>query len=218
MVKKTYVKICCIGSIREAMIAVNAGASALGLVGHMPSGPGMISDELIRTIAASAPPPVATFLLTSETTPGRIISHHRKVHTNTLQLVDAVEPGTYARIREELPSVKIVQVIHIRGKASVDEALNVAREVDALLLDSGNPMLKTKILGGTGLRHDWKVSREIVEKSSVPVFLAGGLNHDNVREALEMVDPFGIDLCNGVRTDGKLDEQKLEKFFLAMEG
>jgi phosphoribosylanthranilate isomerase len=215
---KTYVKICCIGSIREAMMAVNGGASALGLVGHMPSGPGVISDELIRIIAASVPPPVATFLLTSETTPDRIISHHRKVHTNTLQLVDAVEPGTYVRIREELPSVKIVQVIHVTGKASVDEALNVAREVDALLLDSGNPKLKTKILGGTGLRHDWRISREIVEKSSVPVFLAGGLNPDNVREALETVGPFGIDLCNGVRTDGKLDEQKLEKFFQAMEG
>ena len=199
-------------------MAIDSGASALGLVGHMPSGPGVISDELIRIIAASVPPPIATFLLTSETSTDRIISHHRKVNTNTLQLVDAVEPGTYALIREALPSVKIVQVIHVTGREAVDEALKVAEQVDALLLDSGNPMLKTKILGGTGLRHDWSISREIVEKSKKPVFLAGGLNPDNVREAIETVAPFGLDLCNGVRTDGKLDPKKLGKFFQAITG
>jgi phosphoribosylanthranilate isomerase len=216
--KRPHIKICCISSTEEAALAIDAGASALGLVGHMPSGPGVISDELIRIIAASVPPPIATFLLTSETSADRIISHHRKVNTNTLQLVDAVEPGTYARIRKALPSVKIVQVIHVTGKEAVDEALKVAEQVDALLLDSGNPMLKTKILGGTGLRHDWKISREIVEKSNIPVFLAGGLNPENVREAIETVAPFGLDLCNGVRTDGRLDPHKLEKFFLATTG
>ncbi|MBR9999701.1 MAG: phosphoribosylanthranilate isomerase [Cyclobacteriaceae bacterium] len=218
MSRKPFIKICCIGSIQEAMMAIDAGTSALGLVGHMPSGPGVIDDGLIRMIAAAVPPPVATFLLTSETIASGIIRHHRKVNTSTLQLVDVVKPGSYAQIRKALPSVKIVQVIHVAGKGSVDEALAVAGEVDALLLDSGNPFLKIKILGGTGLKHDWRISREIIEKSGVPVFLAGGLNPENVREAIDTVAPFGLDLCNGVRTDGKLDAGKLEAFFRVVEG
>ena len=215
--KKPYVKICCITSLREAWMAMEAGASALGLVGHMPSGPGIIGDNLIAEIVRAVPPPVATFLLTSQTSAGAIIRHHRKVHTNSLQLVDIPESGSYEEIRRVLPAIKIVQVIHVTGEESVDQALTIANEVDALLLDSGNPALKVKILGGTGQKHDWKISRRIVEEAPVPVFLAGGLNPENVREAIEQVGPFGLDLCNGVRTHGKLDQKKLEAFFRAIE-
>lgn len=194
-------------------MAIGFGASALGLVGRMPSGPGPIPDELIYIIARSVPPPVATFLLTSETGAGEIIEHHRRTHTNTIQLVDAVPPGTYSELRTAMPSVKLVQVIHVTGGHSVDEALQAASEVDALLLDSGNPNLKVKELGGTGRTHNWKLSRRICELAPVPVFLAGGLNPDNVRRAIEEVQPFGLDLCNGVRTNGALDQEKLERFF-----
>ena len=194
-------------------MAIGFGASALGLVGRMPSGPGPIPDELIYKIARSVPPPVATFLLTSETGAGEIIEHHRRTSTNTIQLVDAVPPGTYSELRTAMPSVKLVQVIHVTGGHSVDEALQVASEVDALLLDSGNPNLKVKELGGTGRTHNWKLSRRICELAPVPVFLAGGLNPDNVRRAIEEVQPFGLDLCNGVRTNGALDREKLERFF-----
>lgn len=196
-------------------MAVRAGASALGLVGPMPSGPGIIEDELIGRIAQTVPPPVGTFLLTSETEADAIIAHYRKVHTTTLQLVDAVETGAYARIRLALPSVKLVQVIHVRDERSIDEALAAAAGVDALLLDSGNPLASTKILGGTGQVHNWNLSRRIVQQSPVPVFLAGGLHSGNVREALETVMPFGLDLCSGVRTNLQLDPIKLADFFRA---
>jgi len=199
-------------------MAINNGASALGLVGHMPSGPGVIDDDLIRKIAAGVPPPVSTFLLTSETSAEAIIRHHQKVNTNTLQLVDTPEEGSYEEIRKALPGIKIVQVIHITGKDSIDEALAISAKVDALLLDSGNPTLKVKILGGTGEKHDWEISHQIVKRAPVPVFLAGGLNPSNVREAIEIVGPFGLDICNGVRTQGKLSESKLEAFFQALEG
>lgn len=215
--KKPYVKICCIANIREAWMAMEAGASALGLVGPMPSGPGIIGDKLIGEIVQAVPPPVATFLLTSETSPQAIIEHHQKVHTNTLQLVDIPQTGSYSEIRKALPAIKIVQVIHMTGEESVDLALSKANQVDALLLDSGNPALKVKILGGTGLKHDWKISRRIVEEAPVPVFLAGGLNPANVQDAIDQVGPFGLDVCNGVRTHGKLDQRKLESFFRAME-
>ncbi len=210
------VKICCISNVQEAQLAVQYGADALGLVGPMPSGPGTLTNNAIAQIVPGIPPPVASFLLTSETRAEAIIAHHKKVHTNTLQLVDALSEGTYADIRAALPAVKLVQVIHVLDEGSVEEAVRVSESVDALLLDSGNPSLKIKELGGTGRTHDWSLSRRIVEQARAPVFLAGGLNAQNVRQAIEAVQPFGIDLCSGVRTDGQLDEAKLAAFFHAV--
>ena len=207
------IKICCIRSIDEAWTAIGFGASAIGLVARMPSGPGPIPDELIRQIAANVPPPIATFMLTSETSVKAIIKHHERTLTNTVQIVDNLEEGTYKELKDALPSVKIVQVIHVIDEESVDQAVSISENVDALLLDSGNPNLKIKELGGTGRVHDWKLSRKIRDISKCPVFLAGGLKPENVRQAIEEVEPFGIDVCSGVRTDGKLDRQKLSDFF-----
>jgi phosphoribosylanthranilate isomerase len=174
------------------------------------------ANELIGEIARFAPPATGTFLLTSETDATAIADHHQQVHTNTIQMVDALQSGDYSVIRERVGPVKLVQVIHVLDDGSIDEALRVAQHVDALLLDSGNPNLKVKELGGTGRVHNWALSRRIVEASRVPVFLAGGLHAGNAREAMETVQPFGLDLCSGVRTGGKLDPQKLEQFFRAV--
>ena len=209
----TRVKICCISSIDEAKTAIGYGASALGLVADMPSGPGIISDELILTISKMVPPSVATFMLTSATSANQIIEHHKLTLTNTIQIVDELKEGTYETIKKALPAIKIVQVIHVIDEKTVDEAVKISEFVDALLLDSGNPNLKIKELGGTGRVHNWAISKKIVEQSKVPVFLAGGLTVDNVRQAIEQVQPFGLDLCSGVRTNNKLDPFKLEKFF-----
>lgn len=210
------IKICCISSITEAQTAISFGASAIGLVGKMPSGQGVITDDLICSIAKSVPPPIATFLLTSETSSGGIVNHHRRVNTNTVQIVDKLILGSFRDIREKLPGVKIVQVIHVLDEKSIDHALKISEKVDALLLDSGNPNLAVKELGGTGRTHNWLLSRKIVEQSKVPVFLAGGLNSANVRQAIDLVQPFGVDVCSGVRTDERLDQKKLEAFFRAV--
>lgn len=210
---KPRIKICCISSVDEARMAVSAGASALGLVGPMPSGPGVITDAQIHEITKTVPPPVATFLLTSETSAMEVVAHHRRVDTNTIQLVDELEERDYLLVRRELPAVKIVQVIHVMDEKSVDEAFEIAPYVDAILLDSGNPNLAVKELGGTGRVHNWNLSRRVVEKCGKPVFLAGGIRADNVREAYERVGPFGFDLCSSVRSDGRLDAAKLESFF-----
>jgi phosphoribosylanthranilate isomerase len=208
------IKICCISSESEARMAIRYGASAIGLVARMPSGPGPISDELIRKIAKTVPPPIATFLLTSETSVEKIIEHHKRTSTSTIQIVDSLTSGTYGQLKEALPGVKIVQVIHVIDEKSVDEALAISEMVDAILLDSGNPKLKIKELGGTGRVHNWKFSRQIRDQSKCPVFLAGGLNPDNIIQAIEEVQPFAVDVCSGVRTDGKLDRQKLELFIV----
>ena len=210
------VKICCISSQKEAQLAIAYGAAALGLVGNMPSGPGVISDSLIREIAGIIPPGIASFLLTSETVADKIVAHHQETLTNTIQLVDAVDTATYTAIRKRIPNIKLVQVIHVLSEASIDEALQAADGVDALLLDSGNPNLAVKELGGTGRIHNWDISKEIVRQSSVPVYLAGGIRPENIREAIERVGPFGIDLCSGVRTHQQLDEEKLANLFAAI--
>jgi len=208
----TRVKVCCISSIEEARTAIRLGASALGFVSEMPSGPGVISEALIARIAATVPPPIATFLLTSRTDAAEIIAQQRRCGVNTIQFCDFLPAGTLTTLRKALPGVSLVQVIHVLDAASVEEAEEASHQADALLLDSGNQLLPIKELGGTGRIHDWTLSAEIVKKSSVPVFLAGGLNAENVADAIRAVRPFGVDLCSGVRTKGRLDEAKLENF------
>lgn len=211
------VKICCISSIEEARLAVAYGAAAIGLVGRMPSGPGIITDELIHAIAKTVPPPTHTFLLTSETTTDNIIEHHKKVNTTTIQIVDALSGREYHKIREAIPNVQLVQVIHVLDEGSIKEAIEISEFVDAILLDSGNPNLPTKVLGGTGKTHNWDLSKKIREKISLPIFLAGGINKDNIKKAIEHVQPYGIDLCSSVRTNGQLDESKLEALFNTLQ-
>ena len=210
---KVCVKICCIGSIQEANMAIQYGASAIGLVGRMPSGPGIIDDALINLIAKNTPTAIETFLLTSETKAENIIDHHKKTNTTTIQIVDALSDRQYQQIREALPMVKIVQVIHVIDENSFREAVEISEFVDAILLDSGNPNLSVKELGGTGSTHNWDLSKKIRENISIPMFLAGGINKDNVKPAIEYVQPYGVDLCSSVRTNGQLDEKKLEAFF-----
>lgn len=216
MKTKPRVKICCISSIEEAQLAIRYGASAVGLVSAMPSGPGPIAEELITAITAAVPPGVATFLLTSKQTAEAVIEQQRRTKVNTLQLVDAFPIDGYRNLRSELPGIRIVQVVHVRDQDSLSEALAIAPHVDALLLDSGNPSLKVKELGGTGRVHDWNISKTIRDGVNKPVFLAGGLTADNVRDAVNHVEPYAVDICSGVRTNGKLNEEKLSRFFAAL--
>ena len=213
------IKICCISSHDEARIALDAGADILGLVSAMPSGPGVIDEELIASIAGSvsaASVTAQTFLLTSLCDAEEIIAQHRRCGTTAIQICDALPRGSHARLREALPAVRLVQVVHVTGEASYDEAMAAARDVDALLLDSGNPALRVKELGGTGRVHDWSISRRICSDAGLPVFLAGGLRPENVSEALAMTGASGVDICSGVRTEGRLDREKLKRFVTAV--
>jgi phosphoribosylanthranilate isomerase len=215
--RRTRIKICCMQSAEEARLAIAAGADALGLVGTMPSGPGPIEDAVIAALAARVPPPIATFLLTSETGAEAIIAHARRCRANTLQLVDRIADAEYPRLRAALPGIKLVQVVHVGGGGAVAEAVAAAAHADALLLDSGQPHAAIKVLGGTGRIHDWAASREIVDRVACPVFLAGGLRADNVALAIQTVRPFGVDVCTGVRrADYTLDPMELEAFVAAV--
>ncbi len=211
--KKTRVKICCISSIEEAKMAIIYGASALGLVSAMPSGPGVISEELIAEISAVVPPGVSTFLLTSKQDVKSIIEQQRRCQVNTIQICDDFRLEKYQDLRDAMPGIDLVKVVHVTGEESVEEAVAVAPLVDAILLDSGNKYLAIKQLGGTGKVHNWDISNKIRELVDVPLYLAGGLNSENVAAAIKQVSPFGLDVCTGVRTNNKLDETKLSNFF-----
>lgn len=212
------IKICCIQDSEEAALAIAHGADAIGLVSAMPSGPGPIADETIQGIARGVPPRIASFLLTSRQDATQIIAQVRRAGVNTVQIVDRLVVGTHRDLREALPGVKVVQVIHVTGERSVDEAEALSHDVDALLLDSGDPAAAVKELGGTGRTHDWQLSRRIVDVVDVPVWLAGGLNPGNVAAAWQRVQPYGFDVCSGVRTEGRLDEGKLAAFVRAAKG
>ena len=198
-------------------MAIEHGASAIGLVSAMPSGPGPIPEDLIAEIAATIPPGVSSFLLTCRQDVDAIVDQQRRLRVNTIQICDRLPPRSYARLREALPGVSLVQVVHVTGPESVEEAIAIAPEVDAILLDSGNQSLPIKELGGTGRTHDWNLSRAIREAIEAPLFLAGGLKPENVAEAIRAVQPYGIDVCSGLRTEGKLDPQKLAAFFEAVQ-
>lgn len=216
--RRTRLKVCCISSIAEAELAINTGADAVGLVGKMPSGPGQIADELITEIARVVPPPVSAFLLTSETEPGAVVEHVRRTGVDTVQLVDdSIGVDVYKQLRKECPSTRIVQVIHVCSSESVALALSRVKFVDALLLDSGNPRATTAELGGTGRVHNWSLSREIVNESDRPVFLAGGIKPENVARAIREVEPFGIDICSGVRENGELCSERLSSLVRALK-
>ena len=213
---RTRVKVCCIASVEEARLAIDLGADALGLVGAMPSGPGIISDETAREIAEFCPPAVSTFLLTSETVASAIAEHVRDVGASAVQIVNHIDPAESIRLVDLIPDIRRVQVIHVEDESAIDLLAPYASYNHAFLLDSGKPNAIVPTLGGTGQTHDWQTSKAFVERSPLPVFLAGGLKPENVREAIRQVRPFGLDLCSGVRSNDHLDPSKLKRFFDAV--
>lgn len=218
MIDRPTIKICCIASVAEALMALDAGATVLGLVSHMPSGPGVISDGLCAQIVAALPASTQTFLLTSRIRASDIAEQHARIRSSALQLVDHVPDEELRELRHLCPGVQLVQVIHVQGAASIAEAQAAAPWVDAILLDSGNPLLAVKEFGGTGRVHDWATSRRIRDAVwPLPVFLAGGLNADNVAQGTATVQPFGVDLCSSVRSAGSLDAAKLARFMQAVD-
>jgi phosphoribosylanthranilate isomerase len=215
---RLHIKICCISTLSEAKIAIDAGADAIGLVGPMPSGPGTISLSHATNIALETSPPVSRFLLSSADQAEALIEQAIKTGVDTLQIVRQLDPSVLKKVRQAMPAIRLVQVVHVLSRADLDVIASHGPHVHAFLLDSGRPDAPVAELGGTGRVHDWSISNEFVENSPVPVFLAGGLNADNVGEAIGTVRPYGVDLCSGVRTGGGLDPIKLEKFMSAVRG
>lgn len=201
----------------EAITALQLGADMLGFVSEMPSGPGFLDLDNIASIINQLPRETKSILLTSAPSVDTILNQHRIVDTWGIQLVDIISLPDLVELRVRLPHVTLIQAIHITSVRAIKLALKYSSLVDMLLLDSGNPSGKKRTLGGTGKVHNWNISREICSLSPLPVFLAGGLNSENISGALSSVKPYGFDLCTGVRTGGDLDSDKLQAFFKKIE-
>jgi phosphoribosylanthranilate isomerase len=209
------VKICCIKSIHEAQLAKRYGAQAIGFVSKMPSGDRWISDDSIRDIATHNTD-IKRFLLTCQTDPDKIYKQVCYTTTDTVQLVNDLPLDKLALLRQKLVGHTLVQAIHVNGESAVLQAKSIEPYVDAIILDSGKPSTAVPTFGGTGNTHDWDISAQIVRTVDCPVYLAGGLGADNVAKAIQHVQPYGVDLCSRIRTNGQLDEDLLSEFFAAI--
>ncbi|MFN0023877.1 MAG: phosphoribosylanthranilate isomerase [Parvularculaceae bacterium] len=216
-------KICCMQSEAEIDLAAAAGAFAVGIVGPMPNGAGFLDDATTGRLARYAVNHYGerlwATLLTKRTRGVDIAGHVATIGANAVQLVDRPEPGAYEILRSRFPALKILQVVHVEDARAFEEARAAAPFVDAILLDSGRPSAATPTFGGTGDRHDWSISRRIVEAVEAPVFLAGGLNPDNAPAALAAVGPFGLDICSGLRDRARGDAlipERLDRFTQAL--
>lgn len=212
----TRLKVCCIRDRRDIELAVRHGASAVGLVSAMPTGPGVLADREIADLLDRVPEGTDAFLLTSETDVEKLVEQARRFRPDVLQLVDRLSPRAHGELRSRLPDLRLAQVVHVTGGDAVDEAIRVASGVDMLLLDSGRPDAEERELGGTGRTHDWSVSRRIRDRVEAPVWLAGGLRPGNVAEAVRAVRPHGVDVCSGLRPEGHLDADVLARFVAAV--
>lgn len=211
------VKLCCISDAREVDLALSAGASVLGFVGEQPAGPGRLHDAAITPLIERVAGRARTWLLTAHTDPEGLIAQIARTRPSGVQLCDAVADEVYDTLRGRFPGLELIQVVHVTQPDAPAEAARIASHVDAILLDSGVPTGPDRQLGGTGKTHDWRVSRAIVDTVPVPVWLAGGLDPDNVETALRQVRPHGVDLCSGVRdADYRLDADKVSAFMQAV--
>ena len=200
---------------QEIALAAEAGADLVGLVGPMPTGPGTLSLQDAATLARSVPDGILPVLLSSSTTEQDLIRDLQVVRPHTVQIVQHVAREVHISLAGSLPGIARLQVIHVEGPEAVDLIRTYGDAPDGFLLDSGRPGANE--LGGTGRVHDWSVSRACVEAAKRPVFLAGGLNPANVTDAVRQVSPHGIDVCSGVRTDDRLDPEKLSAFMASIQ-
>ena len=214
---KTQIKVCCIASREEARQAVEAGANLVGLIAAHEGVSTGLTDALWSQTVGWVPSGMGRVLLTPFLTAGEIVAHAERVGARIIQICDHVDPEVHSSIREIKPDLHLIQVVHVTGVDSVNLACELATFSDAILLDSGQPGADFSELGGTGRTHDWGISRSIVDAVSVPVWLAGGLCSENVQQAIQTVRPHGVDLCSGVRTDGRLDPDKLRQFMSAVD-
>lgn len=206
-----HVKICGIRSIEDARAAVVAGADELGFHVGLTGGRVPLESEHAARIIAELPESASGVVVTSIAESGKLIELVRATGADIVQLYGDATPETILEVKKALPDVQVWKVLNVADEGSIAEAKKYERAADAIALDTLNK--ETGVRGGTGKVHDWNISRKIVESVSIPVILAGGLNPDNVAEAIRAVNPFGVDVNSGVsNADGTKDVGKVRMF------
>ncbi len=205
-------KVCCIQNIAEALSCIERQVHMIGFVSAMPTGFRLLTDLQIKDIISQLPPSeTLSVLLSSRTSAAGLVDHIRYTGAQALQIVDELSQDVLRQVREQLPELKIIQVIHVTSPKDIEKAQSIESLVDYILLDSGKQQGNPKALGGTGLTHDWSISAELVRSLSKPVMLAGGLKLQNIAEAIDTVGPAGIDICTGLRDPKYLLLKRLDE-------
>ena len=206
------VKICANRSVEDAKMSIDAGADVIGiLVGQEHTSDDFVDKFKAREIATFAKGKCDVSLVTHLTNAKEIIELTKFIGNNTIQLHSDISEDEVLLIRKELPNVKLVRLIHVSSDGKICTDYQKMKYVDFYLLDSFN--LKTNQVGGTGLTHDWNKSRKLISILNKPTFLAGGLNPNNVKEAIKLARPYGVDVNSGCKNDkGVKDKDKVRDF------
>ncbi|TSC87132.1 MAG: phosphoribosylanthranilate isomerase [Parcubacteria group bacterium Gr01-1014_8] len=208
------VKICGNTSKETALAALSYGADMLGFIVNVSGSKTSITPEQAREII-SALPSGETVVVTTATDAQEIKRLAQETGVSTIQYHGEVSPETIAKIKDELPNIAAWKVIHVKDESAIDEARKYESIVDAILLDTA----QGGQIGGTGTTHDWNISRIIAGDYSKPIILAGGLNPDNVEEAIRVVKPYAVDVNSGVtNSDGSKDLEKVKLFIERAKG
>ncbi len=212
------VQIAGVSSLDEALACERAGVDALGFTVRLPHGihDGLTEDKA-RSIIAALPPFLSTVAITYVDNAREAVELCRFLGVSTLQLHGDFPTAEIPLLRAGLPHLRVIRALNVVGPESVERVRDIQRRVDAVILDTFDPV--TGMRGATGKTHDWELSRQIVSRARVPVILAGGLTPDNVAAAIEQVGPWGVDVHTGVESeDGRRDLAKIREFVIHAKG
>ena len=206
------VKICGIKSVEDGLKAVEFGADAIGLlVGQEHSSKDFISISLAKEIVSKMPPFISTVLVTHINNAEQIIDMIKEIGVNTVQLHSDIDINGINKVKNNCPNVKVIKLVHIIDENSIEQVKLFTDVSNAILLDTIN--FATNQVGGTGKTHNWDIDKKIVEETSANIIVAGGLNKNNVKEAVLKIKPFGVDVNSGVQNEfGFKDYDKLKEF------
>ena len=212
------VKICANKSVEDVKICIDAGADIIGiLVGQEHSSDDFVDKYTAKEIADFAKGKCDVSLVTHLAKAEKIIELTRFIGNNIIQLHSDINEQEVEKIVKELPRVKLVRLIHISSDGKIYADYKKMKYVDFYLLDSFN--IKTNQVGGTGLIHDWNKSRDLIKLLNKPTFLSGGLNPYNIKNAIKLANPYGVDVNSGCKDEkGRKNKEKVELFIKNAKG
>lgn len=209
--QKMIVKICANKTIEDAQGCLDAGADMIGiLVGQKHSSTDFVDKETAKEICDFVAKRCDTVLVTHIENADEIIKLTKFIGNSVIQLHSNIKESEVEKIAKALPEIKLIRLIHISNDGQVLTDFSKMLHADFFLLDSIN--VQTNQVGGTGLKHDWNKSKELIKQLNKPTFLAGGLTPENVKQAIQTTRPAGVDVNSGCKVDGKKNAKLVSLF------
>jgi phosphoribosylanthranilate isomerase len=202
----TRAKICGIRDAGARDVAVAAGADAVGFVVEISRSKRSIDRGEARGLIQGLPPFVSSVIVVEPQSAAEAANLALDTGADVIQINDSLSFEDMATLKNMVPARLVATVPASPG--GLNHARQMTRVADALLIDS----FEGGKLGGTGTVHDWNLSSDLVRNVDVPLILAGGLDPENVAEAIEKVRPYAVDVSSGVETDGAKDPEKIKAF------